>query len=646
MCGIAGLVRFAGLRAGEREVGAAMAATLPHRGPDESGTYGDEWASFGHKRLSIIDLEGGGQPLGNEDGSIWVCFNGEIYNYRELAEGLQKRGHRLRTQCDTEVIVHLYEDFGESFVEYLNGMFAIALWDKKKRTLILARDRLGIKPLYWHDDGRRVLFGSELKALLAVGDWAPQIDPCALSDYFTFGHVPAPRTIYRSVRKLEPGVMAVCTVSGTSLRRYWDIPFRDDAGQRGESAWVEEFAAGLEDAVGLQMVADVPLGAFLSGGVDSSTIVAAMCRRASGRVLTQTAGFREDTHDERAAARRFAERLHCEHCEFIVAPETIRAAEHLAHYFDEPFADSSAIPTYYLSQAARERVTVALSGDGGDEMLAGYRRYRFDLAEARWRAQLPNGVRRMLGVIGSIYPKADWLPRPLRAKRTLQNMARDDATAHLRSISLAAGELPGMLLRPDVLEETGGYDSFLRGRELFARCSSRALLNRLLYMDMKTLLPDDMLTKVDRASMAVGLEVRVPLLDHRLVELTARMPTTMKLNGTTGKHVLRRTLAGWVGDDIANRPKKGFDVPLDEWFRGPLNGWMRDLLTTRDTLCGEWIDPAAIRRTIDIHQSGLRRHGAVLWTLCTLELWARRHHHGARAGLIPDAAPTMQVLSG
>jgi len=244
---------------------------------------------------------------------------------------------------------------------------------------------------------------------------------------------------------------------------------------------------------------------------------------------------------------------------------------------------------------------------------------------------------------GELYPKADWLPRPLRAKRTLQNLACDDATAHLRSVSLAAGELPEMLLRPELLEETWGYDSFLRGRELFARCPSRAPLNRLLYMDMKTLLPDDMLTKVDRASMAVGLEVRVPLLDHRLVELAARMPTAMKLNGTTGKYVLRRTLAGWVGDGIAQRPKKGFDVPLDEWFQGPLRGWARDLLTARDTQCGEWIDPAVIRRTLDIHNSGLRRYGAVLWTLCTLELWALRHHRNAEHGKVAKTGPAMQV---
>ena len=569
MCGIAGIVRFAGLKPEERGLGAAMADRLGHRGPDDTGIYIDNHASLGHARLSIIDLETGHQPMANEDGTVHVVFNGEIYNHRALASQLRSRGHRLRTSCDTEVLVHLYEDYGESFVDHLNGMFAIAIWDLRRRKLLLVRDRLGIKPLYWHNDGERILFGSELKALLAAGDLERGVDLRALSDYLTFGHVPAPRTIFGGIHKLEPGFLAACDASGVSLRRWWDIPFGDErAGSMQETQWVDAFADLLEDAVAIRRVADVPLGAFLSGGVDSSTVVAAMQRQHTGPVLTQTVGFDESECDERDAARNVAHRLGTDHREVMVRPDAASAADRLTRHFDEPFADSCAVPMLYLSQTARERVTVALAGDGADEMLAGYRRYRFDLAESAVRARAPGWLRRStVGVAGWLYPKADWLPKPLRAKVTLQNLACDDATAHLRSVALQRGELPSALLRPEIAVELGGYDSFIRGRDLFTRCPSSRLLNRLLYVDMKTLMVDDILTKVDRASMAVGLEVRVPLLDHRLVELAARMPTSMKLAGKTGKYVLRQVLERWIGREAASRPKKGFDVPVDTWFR-------------------------------------------------------------------------------
>ena len=632
MCGIAGMVRFAGLAPEEREVGAMMAATLGHRGPDDAGLLADGVASLGHRRLSIIDPAGGHQPVSNEDGSIHVVFNGEIYNFPALADRLRGRGHTLASRCDTEVIAHLYEDHGESFVEQLNGMFAIAIWDARRRTLLLVRDRLGIKPLYWYDDGRRILFGSELKAILAAPGVARRIDPRALCDYLTFGHVPAPGTIFDGIRKLEPGFMAVCRTTGTRLRRWWDIPFGqtdDDENTIAEherKRWVEEFSALLEDAVRLRLIADVPVGAFLSGGVDSAAVAAAMCRQSGGAVLTHTVGFDEQDHDERAAARVVAGRLGTDHHEVMVRPDAAWAAAELSRYFDQPFADSSAIPTHYLSQVARERVKVALAGDGGDEMLAGYRRYRFDLAESAVRARCPAWLRHhALGLAGAIWPKGDWLPRPLRAKRTLQNLACDDATAHLRSVSLAAGTLPLLLLHPEVLDQTGGYDPFDCGRELHARCRSRDRLNRLLYLDMKTLLPDDMLTKVDRASMAVGLEVRVPLLDYRIVELTARMPTALKLAGRQNKIVLRHAVRNWLGPDVADRPKKGFDVPVDDWFRGPLRDLACDTLEGRDALYHQWVDPRGVRSLLRDHRIGLRNNGAILWALLSLELWAQAY---------------------
>lgn len=598
-----------------------MAQTLRHRGPDAIGAHHDRWATLGHTRLSIIDIEGGAQPLANEDGSIWVVFNGEIYNHAELREPLIARGHRLATRCDTEVIVHLYEEYGEDFVHRLNGMFAIALWDVRNRTLLLVRDRLGVKPLYWYDDGQRIAFGSELKALLALGDIPQRVDPCAIADYLTFGHVPAPRTIFEGVRKLEPGHLAICREDQVTCRRYWDIPPASSAftPQRNKQA-VEQFAALLDDAVRIRMIADVPLGAFLSGGLDSAAIVAGMTRQAGGgAVLTHTAGFNEHRFDERALARATAARLGTDHRELLVCMDAAGAATQLAWHFDEPFADSSAVPTYYLSQAARQRVTVALAGDGADELLGGYRRYRFTLGEEQWRARLPRTLCAAAGVAGSLYPKADWLPRPLRARATLQNLARDPIAAHLHSTSLVGGTLPALLMHGDVQHALGHYDPYQARTQLARRYPSDDLLGRLLYLDTKTLLADDMLTKVDRTSMAVGLEVREPLLDYRLVELAARLPSALRTN----KAVLRGTLCQWSHVPLADRRKKGFDIPIDAWFRGSLRDLSQDAMCSRDARIGQWIEPSAVRRLLAHHQRGWRNNGATLWALLSLELWAR-----------------------
>ncbi len=624
MCGIAGLVRFSGLRPHETHLGRRMAATLRHRGPDETGSFTDACASLGHARLSIIDVHTGRQPMANETGRIQVVFNGEIYNHRQLATGLRDRGHTLTTHCDTEVIAHLYEEHGDAFVHQLNGMFAIALWDAGARRLLLVRDRMGVKPLYWHSDGRRIVFGSELKAVLAAGDIDRQIDPLAMIDYLTFGHVPAPRTIFKNVCKLEPGCLVACTAAGARVQQYWDIPFADELAPMAEESAVESFATLLDEAVGMRLESDVPLGAFLSGGVDSAAVVAAMCRHASGPVLTHTVGFDQTDHDERAAARELAARLGTDHREILVSADAVATADRLVQHFDEPFADPCAVPAYHLARAARSRVTVALAGDGPDEMLAGYRRYRFDLAENAARELAPAWLRRgTLGAAGWLYPKADWLPRPLRAKRTLQNLATDSATAHLRSVAVAAGELPALLCTQELANVTSNYDPFARGRALFNRCPAPDLLNRLLYLDMKTLLADEILTKVDRTSMAVGLEVRVPLLDYRLVELSARLPMGLKLAQGQGKRVLRDAVEGWLGPRAARAPKHGFDVPTDAWFRGPARDALHDALSSKQTLCREWIEPAAIDGLIGRHLSGKSHHGRTLWMLYMLEQWAR-----------------------
>lgn len=638
MCGIAGHVRWEGRLPDEAGVGARMAHTLRHRGPDDLGLHEDTWASLGHARLSIIDLEGSHQPLTNEDGSIWVVFNGEIYNFRQLRSELESRGHRLRTEGDTEVIVHLYEEYGPQFVHRLNGMFAIALWDSREHTLLLVRDRLGVKPLYWHDDGQRVVFGSELKALLAAGDRTFEIDPCAIVDYLTFGHIPAPRTIYRNVHKLEPGHLAICRERGVEIARYWDIPPAlvdlHHASHRADADYIEQLSSLLEDSVGLRTNADVPLGAFLSGGLDSAAVVTAMTRGQSPKMVsTHTVGFLEDEHDERLAARETAEQLGTTHHEVMVEVSAVEAASRLAWHFDEPFADSSAVPTYYLSRATREQVTVALSGDGADELLGGYRRYRFDLGEDRWRRRLPRSLRDVAGWTGELYPKADWLPRPLRAKTTLQNIACDPIVAHLRSTSLRCGRLPHELMSTEFLRDTSHYSPFDRPLSMARAYRSDHLLGRLLYLDAKTLLPDDMLTKVDRASMAVGLEVREPLLDYRLVEMIATLPPSLRLN----KSGLRGVLRKWSHPDLADRPKKGFTIPTDTWFRGPLRNMTHDLLATSRSQISNWLRPEAIRSVLARHDRGFRHEGDVLWTLLSLELWTRQWRGASRG----DSAKTM-----
>lgn len=644
MCGIAGLVRFDGLRREERNAGVAMASRLRHRGPDDLGGHHDAWASLGHARLSIIDPDGGHQPMSNEDGTVQVVFNGEIFNHAELAATLRARGHVLKSRCDTEVIAHLYEECGDQFVQKLNGMFAIALWDARQHRLLLVRDRMGIKPLYWHAEGDRVAFGSELKAVLEAGEIGGNLDAEALKDYLTFGHVPAPKTILEGVRKLEPGHMLLCSQRRIQARRYWDIPFEpaDSAAEspsvgRSEQEWTDAFSSLFEECVAMRLEADVPLGAFLSGGVDSAAVVAAMARRCSGPVRTYTIGFEEEGYDERDQARRVAAMLNTDHHESVVRADAVETARRLVSHFDEPFADPCAIPAFHLAQAARRHVTVSLSGDGPDEMLAGYRRYRFDLGESATRALAPAWLRRRaFGLAGRMYPKADWLPRHWRAKRTLQNLAADDITAHLCSVAICAGELPGLLLAPDLNISLAGYDPFTRGRDLFASCPSPDLLNRLLYVDMKTLLADEILTKVDRTSMAVGLEVRVPFLDYRLVELSARLPVALKLRDGCGKRVLRETVRRWLGPGSAEVAKHGFDVPTDTWFRGPLRTMVCDELLSGSAAIRRWLEPRAVERIAGSHLKGAGNHGQTLWTLFVLEQWARSFAASRTASVAPS----------
>ncbi len=619
VCGIVGIYHYRTDQPINEAVLRRMTGALVHRGPDDEGFHVAGKIGLGHRRLSIIDVAGGHQPVFNEDGSIAVILNGEIYNYRELAKLVEARGHRLRTQSDTETIAHLYEEFGEACVEHLRGMFAFALWDAREQKLLLARDRAGKKPLYFADIGGALIFGSELKALLEHPAMPREVDPQAVADYFSYQFIPAPKTIYRQARKLRAGHCLIVTQNGATERQYWDLNFSQPE-QRTQAEWSEALLAEFRSSVESRLISEVPLGAFLSSGVDSSAVVAMMSRINARPVITATVGFNEEKFSEANDARSFAESLNAEHHERIVAPEAVRVIEKLAWHFDEPFADASAIPTFYVSQVAREFVTVALSGDGGDENFVGYRRYAFDALENRVRAIAP--VPSLFAALAAMYPKADWLPQPLRAKATLRNLSLDPARAYFSSVYGAAASVRDALLGGDVGAQLGDYDPF----QVFAEHYNKPLTDdpivRAQYADIKLYLPDDILTKVDRASMAVSLEVRCPLLDHRLMELAARMPSSLKLKGREGKYIFKRAVSQLLPPEILARRKQGFVVPLAKWLRADLRELAESLLFDSAANDG-WLEPAEIQKLWRQHQSGLRDYSRPLWTALMFRLWQR-----------------------
>ncbi len=619
MCGIAGIYNYQNDQPVSESVLRRMVNALVHRGPDDAGFYVNGRIGLGHRRLSIIDVAGGRQPIFNEDGSVAIVFNGEIYNYRELAALVEARGHQLRTNSDTETIVHLYEEFGETCVEHLRGMFAFALWDAREQKLLLARDRVGKKPLYFADVGGALIFGSELKALLEHPAMPREVDPLAVADYFSYQFVPAPKTIYRQAKKLRAGHFLIVTPSGISERQYWDIDFSQTE-QRSEAEWSEMLLDEFRSAVNGRLISEVPLGAFLSSGVDSSAVVAMMSRINSRSVITTTVGFKEEKFSEADDARRFAESLNTDHHERIVTPDAVSIIKKLAWHFDEPFADASAIPTFYVSQAAREFVTVALSGDGGDESFAGYRRYAFDAVENRVRKLAP--IKPLFGALAAVYPKADWLPQPLRAKATLRNLSLDPARAYFNSVYGAMANERDGLLSGDLRAQLRGYDPFEVFAEHYRRPKTDDPISRAQYADIKLYLADDILTKVDRASMAVSLEVRCPLLDHRLMELAAKIPSSLKLRGREGKYIFKRAMSGLLPPEVLNRRKQGFVVPLAEWLRKDLRELAESLLFDSAASDG-WLEPVAIRKLWQRHQSGLRDYSRPLWAVLMFRMWQR-----------------------
>ncbi|PKM11434.1 MAG: asparagine synthetase B [Gammaproteobacteria bacterium HGW-Gammaproteobacteria-3] len=626
MCGIVGLFDLKEKREINRELLGRMNESQHHRGPDEGGLHIEPGLGFGHRRLSIIDLSSGQQPMHSQDGNVVLTYNGEVYNFPQLRKELEALGYTFKTHCDTEVILIGWQAWGESCVEKLRGMFAFAIWDRARETLFLARDRLGIKPLYYAElaDGR-FIFASELKALKVHPDLPRELDATAIEDYFGFGYIPDPKTIYKNVYKLEPGYhLTLKRGRETSQpQQYWNVEFNAGPGL-SERETAEQLIERFREAVNIRMVADVPLGAFLSGGVDSSAVVAMMAGLSEQPVNTCSISFGNPAFNEAKYAKMVADRYHTAHRVEQVDPDDFHLIDRLAGLYDEPYADSSALPTYRVCELAKKQVTVALSGDGGDENLAGYRRYRWHTYEDRMRQWLPDGVRKPLfGFLGRTYPKADWAPKIFRAKSTFESIARDSLEGYFHSISVNSNELRNNLFGAQLKQELQGYQAV----EVFRRHTRNVNIENpqslVQYLDIKTYLPGDILTKVDRASMAHALEVRVPLLDHKLVEWMAGLQPDMKLRQREGKYIFKKSLETYLPDAVLYRPKMGFAVPLSDWFKGPLKHRVRESLLGDAITESGYFETAFIRKMVDQHQSGLRDYSAPIWSLLMFEAFLR-----------------------
>jgi asparagine synthase (glutamine-hydrolysing) len=621
MCGFCGLVLADPRARVDAERLARMRDTLAHRGPDDGHSFIAGPVGLGFRRLSIIDLAGGRQPIPNETEDVVLVMNGEIYNHVELRRGLIERGHRFRTGSDAEVLVHLYEERGPALVEALVGMFAFALFDLRgpRAKLLLGRDRLGIKPLFYALSAGDLVFASEPKAILEHGSTPRELRPEALLDYLVQGYVGGPEAAWAGISRLPPGhTLTFEAGAPPRLARYWDLP---TDGERGPAA-AEEILELLDRAVKDRLMADVPLGAFLSGGIDSNAVVASMSRVSPDPVIACSVGFEEASHDELELARAAARRVGAVHHTEVLRPDPLLATETLPWFFDEPNADPSTVPTYLVSAVARRHVTVALSGDGGDEVFGGYRRYVHDVAENRVRRGIGLSGRALARAAGSVYPRLDWAPRFLRGRTFLTNVGDDPARAYWRSVTRIERAEALALLAPDVARRLAAHDPFDAFAARYRAPRDVSSLYRAQYADFHTYLPDQILAKVDRASMAVALEVRVPLLDHRFVGAFANLPPSEKVRGGRGKHAFREALRGRVDARILDGEKRGFDTPLGAWIRGPLAGAVAAAVEELPT---EWFDRDALRVRLAEHAAGRRDHARLLWSLLVFEHWRRRH---------------------
>ncbi len=622
MCGIAGIFHCGTIKPVDPARVERMCDALVHRGPDDFGAWTGPGVGLGFRRLAIIDLVGSPQPMHAADGRAVLVFNGEIYNFREVRRELKDLGAEFRTDGDGEVILAAWQRWGVECLPRLHGMFAFAIYDTEARTLFLARDRLGVKPLFMaHLADGSVAFASELKGLLAHPLLRREVDPLAIEDYLAWGYVPDHRSILKGVEKLPAGHYRLLRhdTPPAAPVRWWDVSFAER--RAGSERDLEaELLHHLREAVTSRMIADVPLGAFLSGGVDSSAVVALMAEASRAPVKTCSIGFDVASVDETAYAAKVAELFGTDHVARQVSADQFGAIDALVEMFDEPFADASALPTWRVCQVARESVTVALSGDGADEAFAGYRRQVFHAREEQVRGVLPAGFRRtVLGALGKAYPKADWAPRPLRAKATLLALAGSGAEGYARGLSVVPPELRAALYTPDLARQLGDYRAEQPLLALMDSAPARSGLDRAQYADLTFWLPGDVLTKVDRTSMAVSLEAREPLLDHRLIEFAAMLPERMRVRGRQGKWLLKKAMRRYLPDDILYRPKQGFVTPIAEWLRGPLAGETRAIAASAALARTGWFDTARLARLAEAHRSGRADHSRLLWQLLMLD---------------------------
>ncbi|HRH45926.1 MAG TPA: asparagine synthase (glutamine-hydrolyzing) [Pyrinomonadaceae bacterium] len=621
MCGIAGFISKKLTSVAEREARLdSMCKIITHRGPDEQGMTVQGRAALGMRRLSIIDLKGGQQPIFNEDDLMFIVFNGEIYNFQDLREDLQKRGHRFKTNSDTETILHAYEEFGENCVDHLRGMFAFAIWNKTDESLFIARDRVGKKPLYYGltKEGNFV-FGSELKVLLEHGEISREIDYAALDAYLTFGYVPEEFCIFKDVKKLLPAHSLTFKNGKVETKKYWDFSYIKPVEIKSEAEYIEELRAQLTEAVKIRLISEVPLGAFLSGGVDSSTIVAIMAQLSEKPVKTFSIGFNEDSFNELKFARMAAKHFNTEHHEFIVTPDLVEIVDELVWHFDEPFADPSALPTFMVAKMARDFVTVVLSGDGGDELFAGYTRYVVDKKRSGF-SNLPGFVRKGVQAV------SEKLPHGAKGKNYLYNASLDAIDRYIDSVSHFTKLKRKALYAKDFLPNMNG--SFGAAENIFQSFANKVdtgnPIDNLLYLDSKTYLPSDILVKVDRMTMATSLEARGPLLDHKLIEFVVGMPTDLKMKGLETKYIFKKAMEGIVPNEILYREKQGFGVPINEWINLQLKDRIQSTLTDSKTIERGYFDKKYIQTLLDEHHKGRRDNSHSLWVLLNLELWHRQ----------------------
>jgi asparagine synthase (glutamine-hydrolysing) len=616
MCGIAGIVYADREARVPEEILRAMCATIRHRGPDDDGFLANGRAGIGMRRLSIIDVAGGHQPIFNEDRTCAIVYNGEIYNHHDVRRELERRGHRYATRSDTETILHAYEEYGTDCVKHLRGMFAIAIWDAPRGRLFLARDRLGKKPLYYQHDGRRLAFGSELKAILALPDVARRLNAQALVDYVAWGYVPDPETIFEGIAKLPPAHWLTLDDGGLRIERYWDVEYTTPAHAEPEAFYIDRALEILDEAVRIRLMSEVPLGAFLSGGTDSSVVVALMAKHSREPVKTFSIGFEEPEYNELAYARRVAEHFRTDHYEEIVRPDAEKDVLALVRQFDEPFADSSMLPTYYVSRMARRRVTVALSGDGGDELFAGYPRF-LDPPSVRIANHVPAGVRDAV-----LAPLARALPPGTRGIDRLRNLLGTPDEQYVRRVTRGLAPIHREVFSDEIARRVDG-DPTRIAAPFLRRVRHADVLSRRQYLDTHTYLPGDIMAKVDRTSMLVSLESRAPLLDHVLVEFAATIPVELRTRGMTTKYLLKRVAERLMPREMVHRPKMGFGIPVAYWLKKEWAAHSEDLLLGERSAGRGVFRPGYVRRILDEHRTGKRDNSAMIWTLMMLELWWR-----------------------